>query len=255
MPCRTMLNCVGGRDAPLCPARGACFNGAAMIKALFKAFAQLSDPRLRGVVLFGIFGAAAAYVALVALAWWAVSHVHWFQAAWANTASDVVVTLLALLLPLPFFPALATSVASVRLETVAEAVDRLHYPGDGPARPQGWTELLVVSLRFLAATVVVNLISLPFYVMFMVSGLTIPVAVLVNGYLLGREYFEVVAFRRMAPEEARRLFRAHRGRWWVAGAIIYVVFSVPVLNLAGPVIATAFMLHLLRILQPHDEPL
>ena len=66
----------------------------------------------------------------------------------------------------------------------------------------------------------------------------------VNGYLLGREFFELVALRRIGLEEVRNLRKAHRGRLFLAGIVIAFLFTVPGLNLVAPVIATAVMVHL-----------
>ena len=217
-----------------------------MIAALYKALAQLTDRRLGRVVGFGIFGAAVTYAGMVALAWWGLAHTTWFGGGWTDTLGHLAAGLLALVLPLPFFPALATTLMSVRLEAVARAVEERHYPGLGPPRPQGWAEVLATTLRFLGVTVAVNLAALPLYAVLLVTGLTAVLAVVLNGYLLGREYFEVVALRRLPPGEARLLFRNHLGRFWLAGMVIALLFGLPLVNLAAPVVATAFMLHLLH---------
>ena len=227
-----------------------------MITALAKAFAQLADPRLRRVVAFGIVSAAAAYAGLVAVAWWALGRTTWFGGGWEDKAGHLAAALLALLLPLPFFPALATALMSVRLEAVAEAVDERHYPALNWPRPQKWAEILATTLRFLGVTALVNLAALPLYAVLIFTGLAAVPALAVNGYLLGREYYEVVAFRRLPPAEARLLFRNRLGRYWLAGTVIAVLFGIPLLNLTAPVVATAFMLHLLhsephQALQPH----
>ena len=66
----------------------------------------------------------------------------------------------------------------------------------------------------------------------------------VNGYLLGREYFEQVALRRLDPAAARMLRRAHQGQVLLAGVVIAFLLTVPLVNLIAPIVATAFMLHL-----------
>jgi uncharacterized protein involved in cysteine biosynthesis len=66
----------------------------------------------------------------------------------------------------------------------------------------------------------------------------------VNGYLLGREYYELVALRRLPAVPLRGRWRAERPRLVLAGAIIAFLLTVPVLNLVAPIIATAFMVHL-----------
>src|SRR3546814_18922147 len=66
---------------------------------------------------------------------------------------------------------------------------------------------------------------------------------LLNGYLLGREYFEMVAVRRLDLAGAKRLRRDFRGRVVLAGAVIAFLLTIPLVNLVTPMIATAFMLH------------
>lgn len=221
-----------------------------MISALVKAFAQLPDPRLRRVLRLGIIGALATYLALVAVVAWATTGTAMLSEAWADTTADIAGILAALALPLLFFPALSTTVMGPLLEKVADAVEDRHYPHLNWPRPQKWAEVLATTLRFLAVTVVINLLALPIYGVLLITGFTVVLVYLVNGYLLGREYFEIVAFRRLDPKAARVLFRNRLGRLWLAGAVITFLFSVPILNLAAPVIATAFMTHLFQGLQP-----
>ena len=66
----------------------------------------------------------------------------------------------------------------------------------------------------------------------------------VNGYLISREYFELVALRRVGREDAKRIRLAHRNRLFLAGVGIAVLLAIPVVNLLAPVIATAVMVHL-----------
>lgn len=224
-----------------------------MIASLFKAFAQLPDPRLRRVLKLGVLGAVAAYVILVAAVWLVLGQVTLFQEAWADLGTDLALGLAALVLPVLFFPALATTIMSALLDDVADAVEARHYPQLNWPRPQKWTEMLATTLRFLAVMVLVNLAALPVYLMLLITGLTVVLVTLVNGYLLGREYFELVAFRRLEPKQARLVFRHHLGRLWLAGAMIAVLFGIPIVNLAAPVIATAFMVHVFQSLRTHTE--
>jgi CysZ protein len=89
--------------------------------------------------------------------------------------------------------------------------------------------------------VALNLLALPLYLL---PGPNLVVFLALNGYLLGREYFELVAQRRMSPLDAARCRRAVRARVWAAGAMIAVLLMVPLVNLIAPVIAIAFMVHL-----------
>lgn len=220
-----------------------------MFGALAKAFGQLSDPKLRRVLKWGVLGALAAYTVLAALVWWGMRTTDLFPEAWADTLVDVAAIAAALVVPLLFFPALATVVMGPMLEDVADAVEARHYPQLNWPRPQKWTEVLLTTSRFLVITVAVNLLALPVYAVLLFTGLSIVLVYVVNGYLLGREFFELVALRRLEPKAAHLLFRNHLGKVWLAGAIITFLFSIPLLNLTAPVVATAFMTHLFQTLQ------
>mgnify|MGYP006433068489 FL=1 len=66
----------------------------------------------------------------------------------------------------------------------------------------------------------------------------------VNGYLLGREYFELVALRRLGPAEATALRKRNGFKLFMTGALIAFLLTVPVVNLLAPIIATGMMVHL-----------
>lgn len=66
---------------------------------------------------------------------------------------------------------------------------------------------------------------------------------LVNGYLLGREYFDMVALRHMSWEAARKLREANKGYVWRAGALVAFLFTLPFVNLVAPVFGIAVMTH------------
>ena len=74
----------------------------------------------------------------------------------------------------------------------------------------------------------------------------------VNGYLLGREYFELMASRRLDPAKADAMRRRYGGQVWLAGIVITGLLSIPVLNWFLPVIGAASMLHLFEKLRQGD---
>ena len=97
------------------------------------------------------------------------------------------------------------------------------------------------AVRFAALAVALNLLVLPLYLL---PGANIVLYLGLNGYLLGREYFDQVAQRRLDWRTISRLRRDNRARLWRGGVLIAALLTVPVLNLVAPVIATCFMVHL-----------
>ena len=67
---------------------------------------------------------------------------------------------------------------------------------------------------------------------------------LANAYLLSREYFLLAAMRFRPPAEAKTMRRAHRGQIFMAGLLIAMFVSIPIVNLATPLFAMAMMVHL-----------
>ncbi len=220
-----------------------------MFAALARSFAQLPDPTFRRVMLVSLGWSVLVYVALVVGAWQVVENVSVLQNGLLDIIIRLAAGLAAVALATLFFPGIVMGVESFMLEDVAHAVDRRYFPFL-PARPQGWGELIASTVRLLVATVALNILALPVYLF--VPGLNLVVFYLLNGYLLGREYFELAALRRMDLATARRLRRRHIWRVIEAGALITVLLSIPVAGWFFPVVATAFMVHLVEELRAQD---
>jgi CysZ protein len=89
----------------------------------------------------------------------------------------------------------------------------------------------------------VNIVAL---LLLLIPGINVIAFYLGNGYLLGREYFELAAMRHLPLEDAKRLRKANVGYVWMCGLIIAGLASVPILNLITPIFATAFMVHIYK---------
>lgn len=226
-----------------------------MLGGLLKAIGQLSDARFRGLVWRALGLSLVTFAALWALAWWGVESGGAALAAWAGadswwgTAIEWLVALggLAgvLLASFVLFPAVMGLVQQLYLEDAAARVEARHYPELPPVAGQPVLEGIKDGVELALATVVVNVIALPIY-MLLVPPVNVIVFYGVNGYLLGREYFEVVAVRRLDRARVKALRRAYAGRVIAAGVVIAVLMTVPVVNLLAPVIAAAFMVHVVE---------
>ena len=212
-----------------------------MLRAYLAAAAQLFDPGVRASLWRALFVALAAMAALwtgagFALPWLALSGIPWL-----DTLAQILGLAGVFVAGWILFPGLVSAGVAFFLDDVADAVERRHYPGLPPARAQSAGEMAGIAARFLALVVLVNLILVPFLFVPPVFPFVFYPA---NGYLLGREYFELVAARRANPELARALSRRNRLSLWAAGTVAALMLTVPLLNLVAPVIATAAMVHL-----------
>jgi CysZ protein len=178
-------------------------------------------------------------------------HTSFFDWRPLNWLVDLLGGLAVLILSWLLFPAIVTLIMGFYLERVAAAVEALDYPGRGPPRYQPVGEVLAVMLRLTGLTIVLNLLALPMYLL--IPGINLVLFFVLNGYLLGRGYFEVVALRRLDAGEARAMRKRFAGRIFSGGVVIAGLFALPLVNLVAPVIATAFMLHIFEAL-PRIEP-
>ena len=213
-----------------------------MLSAFMRALADLSAPALRRVLVLGLTIAVVCFALLwivVALVLGQITFSEWRPLNWAAELLGVAAVLgLTWLL----FPAVVTIVMGFFLDRVAGVVEALDYPGRGPPRRTSLSEMALMTLRLMGLTIIVNLLALPVYLL--APGMNFFVFLALNGYLFGREYFEVVALRWLDLTAVRALRTQFAGRVFVGGVVIAGLFAVPLVNLVVPVFATAFMVHL-----------
>jgi uncharacterized protein involved in cysteine biosynthesis len=138
-------------------------------------------------------------------------------------------------------PAVTALVGSFFVDEVAEAVEREYYPAHPPGRALPFLRALLEGIKIAALAILVYLFALPFVLL---AGLGIIILFLANAYLLGREYFELAAMRFRPPHEAKSMRKANAAYVFLAGMVIAAFVSIPIINLATPIFAMAFMVHL-----------
>lgn len=162
-------------------------------------------------------------------------------AGWLSFIAAIVAGIgLALGLALLIAPVTAF-VAGLFLDDIAETVERTDYPLDPPGEAVPVLRSIVLAVKFFAVVILGNLLALG---LLLVPGVNIAAFFLVNGYLLGREFFEFAAMRFRPEAEARALRRRHALTVFLAGLVIAGFLAIPLLNLLTPLFAAAMMVHL-----------
>ncbi|MEB8388106.1 EI24 domain-containing protein [Rhodobacteraceae bacterium KMM 6894] len=221
-----------------------------------RALNQMGDARFRSVLMLGVGLSIAllvvVYMLFLGLISWAmgdsttlplIGEVRWLDDA-AGWGGLIVMLIASAFLMVP----VASAITSLFLDRVAQAVEDRHYPSLPPARPVGIIEGLRDSVVFLGVLIAANLLALIAYLLLPFAALAIFWGV--NGYLLGREYFQLVAMRRMTPDAARALRKRHWLRIWGAGVLMAMPLTVPLINLLIPVLGAATFTHLVHALPP-----
>jgi CysZ protein len=228
-----------------------------LFAALSKAFGQLDDPRLQRIVLWSVSLALAVLVGLGVALWFAIAQLHLFSWSWLEAVFEVGSGLVIAVLLWLLFPAAVSATIGLYLEGVAETVEHRHYPGLPTPRGQSVGAAVRSGLRFALVAILLNLAAL--FVYLILTLVLLPflnpfVFYALNGYLFGREYYEIVALRRFDDKQAGELRRRNSGRIFLAGVVITLMLTVPILNLIAPVIATAFMVHIFESIRRGETP-
>lgn len=235
-----------------------------------KALTQVFDPRFLKVLLKGIGLTIALligfYFGLSNLLSWLLPDsisIFGYQVAtfrstegW-DTAMEWLSLGVVLLMSIFLMVPVASAFTGIFLDDIASAVEDKHYPHLPPAPKIPMSEVIGDTLGFLGILVLANLLALIAYVILLVLflGFLAPVMFIgLNGYLLGREYYQMVAMRRLGKVAAKRSRSRNAGRVWWAGILMTLPLSIPLINILVPILACATFTHQFHRLETSNPP-
>lgn len=216
----------------------------------FKALGQMDDRAFRRVLFLGLGLTVALLVGIYAGWLWLVEtfadgpltlpfvgEVTWIGSllGWGGLG---VIILMSIFLMIP----VASAITSFFLEDVADAVEAKHYPTLMPAPKLPMSEAIMDTLTFFGVIVVANILAVIAYAM--LPFLAVPIFFMLNGFLLGREYFTIAAMRREGRAGAKQMRRDNLAEIWMAGVLMAIPLTIPVMNLFIPILGAATFTHL-----------
>jgi len=229
-----------------------------VIDAFVKAVGQLPDPAFRRVLTLGLGMTVSLFAVLVlavpiAISGIGLDGIPWLGSTpWLGDLLELGGFLVALAISFLIFPAVASFFISFFLDDIVDAVDARHYPDREPGGRLTFGQSLAVAGRFTALVLAANLLMLPIYLLlWFLSAINLFVLYGLNGYLLSREYYELVALRHLDTGAAARLRKANRGRLLIVGVVIAVLLTIPLVNILAPMVAAAAMVHVFRGMSAH----
>ncbi len=229
-----------------------------IFSAFSLALGQIGDPRFRRVLFLGValtiallFAASIGFVTLIGglvgddATLPLIGQVTWLNDVLGWTSVGVTL-LLSVFLMVP----VASAITSMFLDEVAQAVEDKHYPHLPPVAGVPFGEALRDTVNFLGVLIGANLLALALYIIF--TPLAPFIFWALNGFLLGREYFTLAAMRRVGRDGAKRLRARHIGMIWLAGTLMAIPLSVPLVNLLIPILGAATFTHIFHAVQRRE---
>lgn len=223
-----------------------------VIRALIRGWLDLFRPRILRLAVFGVGLTILLFVALQSALFWALRSfvpgsvsLPWIGPLEVGSALSWGSLALFPLMGFFLMAPVAAGFAGLFAERVADTVEEMHYPhrrGGSLDFLDGLLESVAVVLAVLAVAIMALFLT-PFL------GPLAPILLFgANGWLLGREFFQMAARRHMDEPQATALRRAHAGRVTLAGVLVAMALVIPVVNIAVPLLAAAAFTHLFHII-------
>lgn len=218
-----------------------------IIKAILKTIPSLFKPYILGIIIVTILINIVIFSSLVGAAGYLVHSTTLFETVWLEAIVDWLGSGAATLLAWFLFPLFIPVIISFFCDMISTRIEKDSYPDRLPQQPIGLKEILKKDARFILKLIVVNLLFLP---LFLIPVLNILVYYIVNGYLLGREYFEMVTIRHLPVAKIATIRKKNRSTLIMGGVAILLLSTLPLINMIAPVVAVILMTHLFHSTPP-----
>ena len=223
-----------------------------MFASLAKAVKALFDRTLTRVVIASVLLTAALYAVLLTGALYGLNRLPTLGWTWVNTLLEWLAPVLVGLVVIYLGAVAAALFAPLFLGRVAKRIEARFYPADPPPRGGRFGHTLFAGLQLAIVVAAFDLLLLPADAF--LPGIGEFMTILVNGWFLGRGYFELVAFRHMSRSAARALRGRNRLGVFAAGVVISLLSAVPLIGLIAPLFGAVLMVHLFKRYAQKERP-
>lgn len=220
-----------------------------ILSDFLKSVAQFDDPKFRRVLWRGMGLTIVLLIAACLLvnfglnqllsSAWAANLIG--DQSWLGALINIGGALFTIALSIWLMVPVTSAIIALFLDEVAQAVEARHYPHLPKQTATKLQDQILVGIRFLGILLLANIGAL---ILSMIVPLLAPfVFWATNGYLMGREYFQMAAMRRLPRAQAQELYQRHQGSIWTAGILMAIPMSIPLVGLFIPILGAATFTH------------
>jgi CysZ protein len=218
-----------------------------MFASVRKAVATLFGRDFMGLLFWVLLVSGLLFVGMILGLEYTIVHLPASVPAWLKTLLEVAAPIAVLVLVFAMGAPVTALVGSLFLDRIAAKIDARFYPNDAKAPAAPWFGGTGERLKLVLLAVLINGAALAL-------DAEIPlvpeiVALFANGWLLGREFFELAAMRYLSRQQSDALRRRHAGKIYAGGMLIAVLTAIPGIDLIAPFFGAALMAHLFKRLE------
>lgn len=211
-----------------------------MIEAFFKTLLELFKPLFWKVTIMNLIIVAALSVFLIwqsgQMAVYFTKDVDWINSWISPVYIEYIGKFGGTIITMMLSPIIFPIFSYLFQDYIAESLTK-QYVGKRDVKKIGFAKSLFMGLKFALFSISLNLIFLPLY---LVPGLNFFVFYILNGFLLGGEYYMLNSFSLFSEQEMKNFKANNRLNIFAIGLAITFLFTVPVVNFFAPVIAVMF---------------
>lgn len=219
-----------------------------MITAFFRSLSEFFNATPWMLIIKSVILTSGLFILLNVAVWYGLTLFQFMENALHDSWLDIGLGFVSFMLSIFLFPLILPVTLSFFLDEVAVKVEERHYPGLPEPVGHNMTHVILASLKLVGAMLVLHAIASPVYLF--IPVLNVILFYLISGYLVGREFFELVATRHMTFPSANEMRRKHKGTIIFGGAVIAFLLTLPVVNLVAPIIGVTMMVHYFHQLSP-----
>ena len=226
-----------------------------MLSTFFKSTREIFQKPLRQIVFKAIFASMVMLVVVLAVLVFGLLNVEipllgqlpWPISWVVDTSLDFLETSFFIFLGSILFPWVLSLVIAFFLDEIVTVVRESNY-NNKFSETLGNSQAIIYAVKFGVLTSLINLVCLPIYLILLFFPImSLVFFYLVNGLLLGREYYGLVTIGYVANKERRAVFKENRLQVYLAGLFIAFMMTIPFINLIAPVLGSVMMVHLLEV--------
>ena len=217
-----------------------------MLNSIIKTLNQISTAPFRRVLFLSVSISLLTTLLLWAFIAKIIFNTNMASITWLEWFLDILGGGAVFILLVLLLPTLVGLIASIMLESICRSVELVYYPHLPKAQGQNLYTGVLVGLKFTGTMILLNIIFLPLIV---IPPVYIFASWVLNSYLLSREFFELVAYRRLDKVNVDRMFKKFRFTLIGYGLVIAFISIIPVINFIVPLFGTAVMLHAFQRIQ------
>jgi CysZ protein len=210
---------------------------------LVRSIESITKARLLTIILACAILALVMVILLVTAVTWISAELIQIEIGWIDTTINWLIALITGIGGWFILPVFTVLIAGMFEETVIHRVEFVYYPdGIRKGSPKFWPDIWH-DIKFTIWALFLNIIILPLYFL----GIGFIASIILNAYLLGREFFESAAGYHLGKPQANKLISQNRFVIFLGGLVITLLALIPVLNLFVPVFAIVWMVHVYNL--------